>query len=358
MPRLAKAVQLSEVERNTLEQMARHHRIWRSRLRAQTVLLLEEGLSLSEVASRQDIDKDTVAFHRDAWLERGVVGLRDRPRQGRPRQLLETEEACLCEWATTEALSARDLQSRLVTVHEKEVSVAVVKAALIRNGFVWKRTRYSLKPKRNEVAFRKAQAEIREMIEKAPSAPKGDDDRNGGGEGNERTRRESDGNPPRVIAYVDEAGFDPTQPNRSAWTPVGEVHAIVAGRGKRLNVLAALLSTHELFSVKLWRTTTALLFVGFLGLLLAHVGGPLLVILDNASIHKSKEIREMLEVLKKEGLELYFLPPYSPELNRIEKFWHKMKYELMEFKHRTSETLETAVDKVLSGFGIDYQFTF
>jgi hypothetical protein len=55
MPRLAKAVQLSEVERNTLEQMVRHHRIWRSRLRAQTVLLLDEGLSLSEVASRQGL---------------------------------------------------------------------------------------------------------------------------------------------------------------------------------------------------------------------------------------------------------------------------------------------------------------
>ena len=136
------------------------------------------------------------------------------------------------------------------------------------------------------------------------------------------------------------------------------MHAIVAGQGKRLNVLAALLSTDELFSVKRWRSTTALLFVGFLGLLLTHVRGPLLVILDNASIHTSKEIREILEILKKDGLELYFLPPYSPELNRIEKFWHKMKYELMEFKHRTSETLETAVDKVLAGFGIDYQFTF
>jgi len=361
MPRLAKTVQLSEVERNTLEQMVRHHRIWRSRLRAQTVLLLDEGLSLSEVASRQGIDKDTVAFHRDAWLERGVVGLRDLPRQGRPRQLLLEEEARLCKWATSEALSARDLQSRLITSHEKQVSVAVVKAALIRNGFVWKRTRYRLKEKRDEVAFRKAQAELREMIEKARTSPKGGDDRNGGGcggEDGEGPSQETDGNPPRVIAYVDEAGFDPTQPNRSAWTPVGEVHAIVAGRGKRLNVLAALLSTNELFSVKRWRSTTALLFVGFLGLLLAHVGRPLRVILDNASIHKAKEIQEMLEILKSEGLELYFLPPYSPELNRIEKYWHKMKYELMEFKHRTSETLETAVDKVLSGFGNEYQFTF
>ena len=90
------------------------------------------------------------------------------------------------------------------------------------------------------------------------------------------------------------------------------VHSIIAGRGKRLNGLAALLSTNELFSVKQWCTTTALLFVGFLGLLRVHVGGPLLVILDNASLHKSKETSGLLEILKGNGLVLYFLPPTAP----------------------------------------------
>jgi hypothetical protein len=164
--------------------------------------------------------------------------------------------------------------------------------------------------------------------------------------------------PPRVIAYIDEAGFDPTQPNRSGWTPCGEVHSIVAARGKRLNVLAAFLSTNELFSAKLWGTTTALLFAGFLGLLLEHAGGPVTVILDNASIHKAKEIQPMLKLLEKRGLTLYFLPPYSPELNRIELLWHKMKYEWMEFKHRTMEGLDAAIDKILDGFGKEYQFAF
>ena len=70
---------------------------------------------------------------------------------------------------------------------------------------------------------------------------------------------------------------------------------------------------------------TALLFVGFLGLLVEHVGKPLVVILDNASVHKAKEIEPLLKVLQGKGLKLYFLPPYSPELNRIEKLWHKMK---------------------------------
>jgi hypothetical protein len=47
----------------------------------------------------------------------------------------------------------------------------------------------------------------------------------------------------RVLAYVDESGFAAIHPNRSAWTPKGERHLIDAKRGKRLNVMAALITT-------------------------------------------------------------------------------------------------------------------
>ena len=57
-----------------------------------------------------------------------------------------------------------------------------------------------------------------------------------------------------VLAYVDEAGFSAVHPNRSAWTPKGERHLIEAKRSKRLNVMAALLSSGGLFSAKLWQS--------------------------------------------------------------------------------------------------------
>jgi hypothetical protein len=189
------------------------------------------------------------------------------------------------------------------------------------------------KKKRDEAKFREAEAEIEELIEKTKLGE-------------------------LTLSYMDEAGFVQTQPNRSAWTETGEVHLITAARGKRLNVMAALISTGELFTAKFWETTTAALFAGFLGLLLESVGRPLTVILDNASIHKAKEIQPLLALLREQGLTLYFLPPYSPELNRIEKLWHKMKYEWMAFKARNSAGLEADVDKILDGFGSDYRMTF
>ena len=133
---------------------------------------------------------------------------------------------------------------------------------------------------------------------------------------------------------------------------------IEARRGKRLNVIGALLSSGDLFAAKLWETMTSMLFAGFLGLLVEHVGKPLIVILDNASVHAARALRPYLRLLETRGLRLYFLPPYSPELNRIEKLWHKMKYEWLAFKARDAETHEADVDAILQGFGEDYRFTF
>ena len=164
--------------------------------------------------------------------------------------------------------------------------------------------------------------------------------------------------PVEVVHYTPVCSFALAHPNRSAWTPIGKCHKIDANRGKRLNVIGAMLSTGDLYSVAMWQTTNSVLFTEFLGQLMNSVGKPLTVMLDNASFHKAKAVQPMLKELAQKGLMLYFLPAYSPELNRIEKFWHKVKYELMEFKTRNVKTLEEDVRKILDGFGKDYGMTF
>ncbi|SPM45563.1 IS630 family transposase [Orientia tsutsugamushi] len=46
------------------------------------------------------------------------------------------------------------------------------------------------------------------------------------------------------------------------------------------------------------------------------------VVMDNAAFHKSKKTKELIESV---GCKVIFLPPYSPDLNPIEKFWANMK---------------------------------
>ena len=47
-----------------------------------------------------------------------------------------------------------------------------------------------------------------------------------------------------------------------------------------------------------------------------------ILILDNARYHKTKDV---LKTFKEENIDVLFLPPYSPELNPIEKYWANMK---------------------------------
>lgn len=160
------------------------------------------------------------------------------------------------------------------------------------------------------------------------------------------------------LAYVDEAGFAPQPPNRSAWSPRGETHAVVAKRAQRLNVMGALLSSGGLFIATLWQSVNGLWFFGFLMAMIERVKKPMVVILDNASIHTAKKMAPYWELLKEKGMQFYFLPPYSPELNRIELLWHKMKYEWLPFKAFSPEELDKAISEIADGFGSKYQMTF
>jgi transposase len=56
--------------------------------------------------------------------------------------------------------------------------------------------------------------------------------------------------------------------------------------------------------------------------LLEHLQEGMLVIMDNAPWHKGVDIKELIEST---GAKLIMLPPYSPDLNKIEHAWANLK---------------------------------
>ena len=68
------------------------------------------------------------------------------------------------------------------------------------------------------------------------------------------------------------------------------------------------------------------------------------VVMDNLSVHKIKGVCEAIEEC---GAKLLYLPPYSPDLNPIEKCWSKIKTYLRKAKSRTYETLSLALKEAL-----------
>jgi len=64
------------------------------------------------------------------------------------------------------------------------------------------------------------------------------------------------------------------------------------------------------------------------------------IVMDNMRSHHAKEVTSFLDA---RGVQYLYLPPYSPDLNPIEKLWSKLKSILRKLKVRTLEELPTAV---------------
>lgn len=69
-----------------------------------------------------------------------------------------------------------------------------------------------------------------------------------------------------------------------------------------------------------------------------------IVICDNLAAHHDREAQQFLQSL---GVELVFLPAYSPDLNPIELMWAKVKAHLRAAKARTEAQLLKAIQKAL-----------
>jgi transposase len=121
-------------------------------------------------------------------------------------------------------------------------------------------------------------------------------------------------------------------------------------QGRRLNALAALVvdgTDPTLCWVVKSGPYTADHIVRFLHAL-PPVPMPTVLVLDNAGIHRSKVVRAALPDLRARGLYLYFLPPYSPELNAIERSFRAIKHHHLPARRYT--TLAALHDAVQDAF--------
>lgn len=130
---------------------------------------------------------------------------------------------------------------------------------------------------------------------------------------------------PQDIVYIDESGIDMTICKDRGWGKKGE-KLIGKKSGKyyqRINIIAGYVN-HEAIAPMIFTGScnTELFEIWVDQFLIKELKTGQVVIMDNASFHKSQKTKELIESV---GCKLIFLPPYSPDLNPIEKFWANMK---------------------------------
>jgi transposase len=118
-----------------------------------------------------------------------------------------------------------------------------------------------------------------------------------------------------------------------------------AGRWKILTILGAMSVRGIVATMTIEEATDSDIFEAFVAQVLCHALQPGdVVVMDNLASHKVPPIRQLIE---KAGAQLLYLPPYSPDLNPIEKAWSKLKQLLRTAKARSREALESAITDAL-----------
>ena len=149
------------------------------------------------------------------------------------------------------------------------------------------------------------------------------------------------------MVYVDESGIDTYLYREYARAPRGKkiIEKVSGRKFARQSIVAARRGDEILVPFGYTGTCDAKLFNFWLeNMLIPKLKPGQIVIMDNASIHKSETTKALI---KKAGCTLIFLPPYSPDLNPIEHFWAKLKKKLRYIMHQF-ETFQDAMAAALS----------
>ena len=298
---------LSEEDKDILQYLRDEGETSRIRRRALAVLLSNEGYSVNEIAEIFDSNRATVCLWLERWEESGPSGLGDKPRSGAPPTLDEEEQEQALEFLKEHPHSPKQVLRRIEKELGKTISRDTLRRLARRAGLRWKRMRKSLKTRRDEDEFREAQRDLADFIE-CHCAGTVD------------------------LYYFDESGFSLTPSVPYGWQPTGERIEIPSRRSKQLNILGFLSCDGECRPYAVEGRVNSSIMVECFDNFCTTRRRESLVVLDNASVHSSAEFESNIARWEEQGLYIYSLPAYCPELNLIELLWRMIKYHWLPLK--------------------------
>ena len=162
------------------------------------------------------------------------------------------------------------------------------------------------------------------------------------------------------VLYGDESGFCLSPVVPYLWQPKGKTVGLPAkAHSRRLNVLGFLSRKSRLHFFQAQEKITAQFVIESIEALLPQLSGPTVLVLDNASVHRSKLVQAKRREWKRKGLRLVFLPPYCPHLTLIETLWRQTKYRWLDCEaYRNFETLCQSVTDIIAQVGTKYRISF
>lgn len=297
-------------------------------LRLRVVRRVEAGVSPEQLAAELDINIRTIY----KWLEKyhygGEEALKTVPKPGKAPKLTATQLRHLAiivrdrnplQYAFDFALWTRGL-IREVIRREFDVRLSEVSVGRILR-------RLGLSPQKPLYRAYQQDAEAVERWRKEdyPAIK-------------QRAKREG-----ALIFFADESGIRTDYHRGTTWGEIGHTPVVTAtGARFGINMMSAVSAQGQLRFMIFEGSATATTFCDFLTRLCEGVDRKIFLIVDGHAIHRAKRVKERLATLNHQ-IELFFLPPYSPQLNPDEWVWNHVKRRVAKTVVHTKEELKAAV---------------
>lgn len=300
-----------------------HHKTERMRRfadRIKAILLLDSGWTYEEVAEALFLDDSTIRRYEAAYLTEGVGGLVKDAYKGGVLKLTAFEESELVEHLKQVTYSSvKDIIEYVGDTYQSDFSISGMRHLLIRLGFS------HIKPKKvpgkadaeKQTDFVKTYEELKDDLEEGDKIYFGD---------------------AAHPVHNATAGY--------GWMPKGQPHELKTNAGhNRLNLHGAIDPLTLDVIILQEDTIDGNAVINLLKAIQEKnpMAPTIYFICDNATYYKSKAVQEWVE---RSNIEIYYLPPYSPNLNIVERMWkyfrkivmHNVYYPTFyDFKKAASE---------------------
>lgn len=150
---------------------------------------------------------------------------------------------------------------------------------------------------------------------------------------------------------------DETQVSEEGYVPYGwqfkdENVCIQSARCSHLNCFGLLAKTGRFLHATTPHTITADFVIEQLDKLSFTLNRHTVIVLDNAKVHQNKKLKAVQKAWAKRGLFIFFLPPYSPHLNIIERLWKEVKTRWLRAEdYSSTDQLFYALNLILNAVG-------
>jgi transposase len=326
---------LSQETQSILQRIYKYSQHYRVRQRAHCILLSSKGSTTTQLQEIFHVDRITIYHWLNAWESRRLCGLYERKGRGRPPKLTTEHKEQIRQWAKD---FPRNLHQIRLLIHEKfgiDVSKDTIKNILQCLQFGWHRIRRIPKGEPDPDEYQQKK-EAWESLKKQEDAGEID------------------------LRYFDASGFCLMPYMPYAWQEKGQLITVETdAHSKRLNVLGFLNRQNAWATYTFEGRIDSEVVIACIDDFCQTLCKKTVIVMDQASIHTSKEFTAKIAVWKEKNVEIFYLPPYSPELNIIEILWRFMKYEWIElWAYKSWANMVEYVENILKKFGIEYKINF